>query len=112
MDRSAMMFKQPKTSKSYISFNKQLRLCQYIMQNIPRDNPLHNICPIQAIHAICAKGSFLPLFHLYQLILPLLHCHLEVPNVFNIVLNLFDKFGEISPFHFPALSMEIEPDVF
>jgi fructose-1-phosphate kinase PfkB-like protein len=32
------------------------------MEDIPGENGLHNICPIQTVHTVCSQDSFLAVF--------------------------------------------------
>lgn len=80
---------------------------------------MNNIRPIEAIHAIRPKRSFLCLYYLKILRLvkhlPVVHptsdCGHEISIILELIFANVYKLRQVIPFHFLALTMEVKPNV-
>jgi hypothetical protein len=86
--------------------------------NISAEDTLHNICPIQAVHAVRAHIAHLTVYHLTRAIVDFLssvHTELQIGHKIvervKLIFDLIDEFGEVFPSHLAALVMEIEPHI-
>jgi hypothetical protein len=86
------------------------------VSNLAGEDALHDICAVEAIHAVCAQHSTLSLqdfaiglIDVLSVVKSAFKACLKASVLCQLRLDVLEQFRKVLPFHFLAFAVEVEP---